>query len=532
MKSLSKTTELKVIAFFFDSNRIEDCCYGDVVFEHLIKGKEITFNSEKVICSKGDIVDRSIYDDINPFIIRDDVCTIKTDTEHYSGNIYVFVFEDIEAKIAAQIDTRLKTTFPAYIGMSSVDVQSTDPRKQFWKRLLRCFSINREIITCFGCEEEDTPFFISTPMSYGYTIAYDDSIDNVLDYDEDSLLLTRQSSYIHSVSQLEIVDGKPDSDRGIMEMNFSLVKEVEIAGVQIWKSIEDINQIQISKHGEYTIPDYIFMSLYEAAQGVERLLKIIIEMMNYSNTSFDKKHIDKLLFSHNHCAMFDLISKNKKASLKPKSKEFLNILYKFYSEARYNRFHYNKNDVLEVELLRSFGKDISEENFDEKIKHQYGKALGNIAQTLYELIIDISHELNIYIYEMHTESVAKYALNKYFGDDLYETLKRIERSKKEFIWYLIKNGREHQSSKMIEDIEPLSFESCYIPEFIRSLITNENSYYSIHDIVSNEYEEMIDDNKPKWLERINAIDSVIGNPYLMLDDEEYFEPYDNDINEE
>lgn len=314
--------------------------------------------------------------------------------------------------------------------MSSVDVQSTDPRKQFWKRLLRCFSINGETITCFGCEEEDTPFFASKPISYGYTITYDNSIDDFLNYDENSLLLTRQSSFIHSIAQLELSDGKSDSDRGIMEMNFSLVKEVEIAGVQIWKSIEDINHVQISKHDEYTIPDYIFMSLYEAAQGVERLLKIIIEMMNYSNTSFDKKHIDKLLLVHNHCAMFDLISKNKNVSLKPKSKKLLNTLYKFYSEARYNRFHYNKNNVLEVELLRRFGQDISEEDFDEKIKHQYGKALGNIAQTLYELIIDISHELNIYVYEIHCESVAKYALNKYFGDDLYETFKRIERSKK------------------------------------------------------------------------------------------------------
>ncbi len=530
MKNTVATPDLNVIAFFFDSGKIENSFYGNVVFENMIKGREVSLNARKIIISLGDISDRRIYDDISPFIIRNNMCTISQKQEHFKDYLYVLMLEDIETRIAKEIDSRLKETFSAYIGMTSIDIESTDPRKQFWKNLLRRFSIEKTTITYFGYEEEGTSFDYSTAKKYGYKINFDEFSEDWME--EATLVSTRQSSFIHSILQLEIVDGKPDSDRGIMEMNFSLVKEVEIAGVQIWKSIEDINHVQISKHDDFTIPDYIFMSLYEAAQGVERLLKIIIEMMNYSNTSFDKKHIDKLLFGHNHCAMFDLISKNKKVSLKPKSKEFLNILYKFYSEARYNRFHYNKNDVLEVELLRSFGKGISEENFDEKIKHQYGKALGNIAQTLYELIIDISHELNIYIYEMHTESVAKYALNKYFGDDLYETLKRIERSKKEFIWYLIKNGREHQSSKMIEDIEPLSFESCYIPEFIRSLITNENSYYSIHDIVSNEYEEMIDDNKPKWLERINAIDSVIGNPYLMLDDEEYFEPYDDDINEE
>lgn len=507
--------ELCIVVLFFNTDKIDNCFYGDIAFEHLIKGKEITQNSCKVICSNGDVIDINIYDDINPFIIRDNLCTI-TNSKHYSGNYYSIMLEDIEIKVAMQIDNRLKKTFPAYIGMTSVNVQSTDPRKQFWKRLLRCFSIKGETITYFGCEEEDTPFFTSTPISYGCTIAYDEALNDFENHGEESLPLTRQSSFIHSMKQFEIIDGKTDSDRGIMEMNFSLVKEVEIAGVQIWKSIEDINHVQISKHDEYTIPDYIFMSLYEAAQGIERLLKIIIEMMNYSNTSFDKKHIDKLLFGHNHCAMFDSISQNKKVSLKPKSKELLNTLYTFYSKARYNRFHYNKNNALEVELLRKFGQDISEEDFDEKLKHQYGKALSNIAQTLYELIIDISHELNIYVYEIHSESVAKYALNKYFGDDLYETLKRIERSKKELIWYLIQNGKEHPSSKSIESIKPLSFESCNIDKFIHDLIVNENSCESLHDFVSYEYDGLVNEDKNGWKERINTIDSVIGNPDFIF----------------
>lgn len=57
---------------------------------------------------------------------------------------------------------------------------------------------------------------------------------------------------IHSVSQLRLVKGKSDSDRGIREMNFSLVKEVEIAGVQIWKAIEDINRVTVQKKMKYT----------------------------------------------------------------------------------------------------------------------------------------------------------------------------------------------------------------------------------------------------------------------------------------
>lgn len=507
--------ELCIIALFFNTDEIDDCFYGNVVFEHLIKGKEITQNSCKVIYSNGDVLNRNIYDDINPFIVRDNICTIAY-AKHYSCNYYAIMLEDIEVKVAMQIDKRLKETFPAYIGMTSIDIQSTDPRKQFWKMLLRCFSIERETITFFGTEEQGTPFFISIPQSFGYKVNYDQFSDDYINND-DLLFSTRQSSFIKSSKQLKIIDGKSDSDRGIMEMNFSLVKEVEIAGVQIWKSIEDINHVHILD--ECALPDYIFISLYQAAQGIERLMKIIIEMISYMDCSLDKEKIEKLLYSHNHFAMYDFISKVRSIPLKPKSKELLTTLSSFYTEARYNRFHYNENNNLEIELFRNFGKNIAEDNFDEKIKHQYGKAMGNIAQTFYGEIIDISHELNIYVYELNVESVAKFSLNKYFGDDLYETLKRIERSKKELIWYLIQKGKEHPSSKLIENIKPLSFEICDIDEFIHDLIDNENSCKSLHNFVSYEYDELVHDDKNSWKERINTIDYVIGNPDLMFYDD-------------
>lgn len=66
-------------------------------------------------------------------------------------------------------------------------------------------------------------------------------------------------------------------------MNFSLVKEVEIAGVQIWKAIEDINRVYIPKKENAIVVDYLFTSWYQAAQGIERLFKILIELMYYDD---------------------------------------------------------------------------------------------------------------------------------------------------------------------------------------------------------------------------------------------------------
>ena len=50
--------------------------------------------------------------------------------------------------------------------MTSIDIQSTDSRKQFWKMLIREFSVEYKTITYFGCESEGTSFDVSTAESY------------------------------------------------------------------------------------------------------------------------------------------------------------------------------------------------------------------------------------------------------------------------------------------------------------------------------------------------------------------------------
>lgn len=143
-----------MIAFVFDSGKISSSFYGDAVFESIIKGKEIVANSKKIVFSVGDIFDKSIYDDITPYIVRDELCTIPREQEKYEGILYAVLMEDIDEAIALNIDLRLKNEFKPYIGMTSIDIESSDARKQFWKNLIRRFSIELNTITCFGSKEE------------------------------------------------------------------------------------------------------------------------------------------------------------------------------------------------------------------------------------------------------------------------------------------------------------------------------------------------------------------------------------------
>lgn len=377
--------------------------------------------------------------------------------------------------------------------MTSIDINSTDIRKQFWKGLIRQYSIEGTTLTCFGYEEADFAYSVEA-KEYGFRVNYDGFPDETECENRLELFSTRQSSFITKVEQLKIKKGCNDSDRGILEMNFSLVKEVEIAGVQIWKAIEDINRAYIPKNGSNTVVDYLFTSLYQAAQGIERLFKILIELMKYDNDLYDEKKVDELLLSHNHVAMYQFIDEQKKLSIGKNEKTFLGLMSKFYNKGRYNRFRYNENDVMELNLLQEFGNDIKED-FDNRIKHRYGKTIGNISHTLYKAISDMSLKLNIYVYELHSDSVARFVLNDYYKDDLYDILKEIENSKRELLWYVLKKGKDMAITEVGKEIEVLPFDDMGEQMFLEELICNMNSGSLIYDFVSCEYDEQIVEDK-------------------------------------
>lgn len=521
-----------MVAFLFDTGKIEEAFYGNKVFENFIEGMEITTNGYKTVFSEGDILNRNIYSDINPFLIRNTLCSItKNGQENFKGTICVLLVEDIEIKVAISIDKRMKSDFSAYIGMTSIDIASTDERKQFWKNLIRSFSIEFTTITSFHSVEEGAFSYSETATSKGFHVICDGFPYGYDCFENGTLFSTRQSSFISNQKQLEFLKGKNDVDRGIMPMNFSLVKEVCIAGVQIWKSIEDIDNAYIPKDDkDYSIighvsTEYIFTSLYQAAQGIERLLKVILELIMYGMEENDEKEkIKKLLMEHKHSAMCDYIQTKENTKLKHLSKKLINTLCDFYNKARYHRYKDGSTDVLELRLLQFLGKDLEYNNFDNKIKHLYGKSLGQTAQSLYKIIYSISSRLNVYVYELPYNSTACYALNSYYGEDLYSTLERIKLSKKELLWYLIDKGKDHPSAQFVKDYPTLSFEECNIASYVKDFLCCGHSNYDLFDFINNEYDELASENKVKWKERTEAIDALVGNTDVYFDFDE--EPED------
>lgn len=518
--NIKNDNELKlcIVAYFFDSGKIKKPFYGEVAFEQIIKGEELYNNPFKVIVSEGDIFHKEIYNDITPFTIKGELCTTEKLENRCSDYIFTILIEDVTIDNAKKIDERIKKECSAYLGMTPIDVNSTDQRKQFWKSLIRSYSIEENIITCFGYEEEGFSYF-QKAKEYGLKVNYDGFPDEVECENRTVLFSTRQSSFIKDLKQLEPKNGKNDSDRGIVEMNFSLVKEVEIAGVQIWKAIEDIDKAYIPSQGNDTIVDYIFISLYEAAQGIERLLKILIELMVYYDKTLNVEKTDELLLSHSHMGLYNFVNKKHNLNFGKNERKFLELISEFYNKGRYNRYSYSDNDIMEVELLQNFGKEIHDDyNFDEIIKHKYGKTIGCIARGLYQCILKISLDLNIYVYELNGDSVARFVFYNFYNDDLYKTLKSIENSKRELIWFVLNEGRNLGITEIGNEIEVLPFDYLDIQTYLEELVCNTTSGGLIYDYILEEYAERLENDKRKMKNRLEFIE-IIGNSNVHFEEE-------------
>lgn len=175
---------------------------------------------------------------------------------------------------------------------------------------------------------------------------------------------------------------------------------------------------------------------------------------------------------------------------------------------------------MELKLLQKFGSDIKEEEFDDRIKHRYGKTIGHISHTLYGVISKLSYELNIYVYELSSQSVANFVLSNYYKDDLYGILKEIENSKRELLWYILKKGKDLTITQAGENIEALPFDYMNVQMVLEELICNKNSGEIIYDFVSNEYDEQVAEDKDKWKERLEFIE-IIGNANVCFEEDDW-----------
>lgn len=508
-----------IFAFIFDSGRLNDMCYGEVVFKYMLKEKELTRNPSKMIVSLGDILIYKRYIDIEPYVVKDEYCTIDFDAQNnttpFKDYPYCWIVEDLSVEIAQEIDKRLKETLVGYVGLSRIGIQNASTRQQFWKNMIREFALFQDTITCFQDPELEGEFMYSeTATEMGYRIEYQK--DNACIEESASL----QSSHIKSDDDLEIKQPrKKDMERDLLTLNFSIRQELQISGVLIWRSINDLDKVRLYSEDQYNeqLIEYPFLALYHCSQGVERIQKAIIELICKKNhiEEKEKDEVYDLLFSHSHDKLNQWIEQQEKITFSKNCRKLINILVKFYNSVRYARYSddgCNKTTAPEYQLLLEL-KNKNSSDLDSDIKNIFGRCLGELCHIYFNLYYELCNDLNIYAYELEYDSAA--AIVYHINDkpvNLYEKLKQRQNAKKEVLYWLIKKARQYPKFSIAKEAA-LKFDPEMIEGYLSDLIFNPEDGYGFFDEVDCLYDDLCAKNKAKWLDRLEMLNYIIDREY-------------------
>lgn len=228
------------------------------------------------------------------------------------------------------------------------------------------------------------------------------------------------------------------NENKLLIQNFALNSELDNAGEALYQGLRRLYNIEIKdeediKNGYMNAeaPDGIyktdvFYALYQTAIGFERLIKVAHKLLKLKQEKFHGNG-----FGHN---ILELHKNLSRVESDDKKEAFLKLLTDFLdTSSRYYNLDDNKKGAkspkdLLVEYL----------NGDSSKLHNDGVTIASIIENYYKLIYDLSHELNIFIYEVRYDSSAGkilYGAQNY--DNVFDIFKNEDRAFNEYIISLI-----------------------------------------------------------------------------------------------
>ncbi len=293
--------------------------------------------------------------------------------------------------------------------------------------------------------------------------------------------------------------------------NFRLGTELQSSGTFIYNALYFLDKLEYLRFEED-----IFEFLYNSSQGIERIQKIAIILLDH-NEETNQETFEKDLITHNHINLHERIVAKKELKLGRLHKRFLDLLSKFYNSYRYSRFNkssvYHKNfDKYEfLNFLSSELKIEIDPRYDclentIQIKRFLGKCVSRIVCELYELIRNRAYEIGTFTYEIRYKSKAfKIFTKKEYTFELENNFKR------ELIVSLINDSLKDDFTDYIKSIKPLNFENHNSSYYITYLLNHINNLS-----VLNEYEYLLEDKQiPKG--RYEEIAGIGETQYLNND---------------
>ncbi|WP_241680332.1 hypothetical protein [Metabacillus mangrovi] len=297
--------------------------------------------------------------------------------------------------------------------------------------------------------------------------------------------------------------------------NFSLGKELNLAGSFIFNGLKAFDSL---KH--FSQEDEIFEFFYSTSIGLERLLKIIVILIEHNDTT-DQREFEDSLKTHNHLNLIKRIRRKHSCdTLGNLQNEFLELLSNFYKTMRYDRYTLGSVQDLDKErvgLLTFLRKHLQIESQDihmtntSNIKKFIGKVVGKISEVLYDLVEREASAQNIYTYELPYESKASIIFlgKKYtfFDNDIVW---------KELMIYLMNTNDSSGMLNLIREIKPLEFEPALVNEYLNVFKSDLSKYSHMYQIEEN-YRKF---DKNQLKERLEILE-LLSNPnvYFNYDDD-------------
>ncbi len=491
--------------FIFDSGKLESSFYGEVVFEQMIKGGELSKNPVTVTVSLGDILIYQKYIDIEPYVIKDEFCTLDFDdllgNNSFKDYPFCWIVENLSGEIACAIDKRLKESLKGYVGLSRVDKSSKLERKQIWRYAIKKFTLDGDTITSFQDPELEGAFIhFEIASRYGYKIEYKPQLE---EFENEECAIVKSKD--------------KDVDRDIWALNFSIRQELQISGAFLWKSINALSKIDFRDDGKANkhLIEYPFFTLYFASQGIERMQKSIVELICKKKhvPEMEKERVCDLLTSHAYIKLNNWIEENEDIEVDKNCRKLIHILQKFYNKVRYARYtdeSYWKATTPEYNLLLEL-KPPNSSDLNNDIKNNFGNYLGKLANIYFAVYRKLCSDLTIFADELESESAAWNVYNySETPKNLYKEFLKRQNAKKEVLYWLMKRASEYPKFSIAKE-EALDFDVNYIEHYLWELIFNSEDGQDCYDEVDCLYGELRSEDKAKWKDRLELIEHFIDN---------------------
>jgi len=195
---------------------------------------------------------------------------------------------------------------------------------------------------------------------------------------------------------------------------FALNRELHVAGAFIYDGIQDLRLLE-----SFDYSDEVFQFAYHLAVGFERLLKIAVVLLEFTD-QIDPTEFEKSLITHNHSVMLQRVKALTSIKLKSEDNELLDILGKFYKSYRYDNFSLSSvsaESSLTRTLVNYFDKRIPDFRGGDEvlgeapacsdaIRYFTGGVCRRIASQLYTAITDAARQHSLYTYELRCDSKA------------------------------------------------------------------------------------------------------------------------------